>query len=211
MRQLEHEIAYRGEEIMKMLQSRPITVCGIGAIGSNLIENMIRQGFETIRAIDDDRIDAHNLHTQIWAKRDIGLLKTQALKNHIFNINQISVDVVKLRLTGNSIPKYLKKGAIVIDGFDNAESRKLVQKYCKENDIDCMHIGLYQNYAEVIWNENYTIEDDSAAADVCEYPLARNVILLAVSVATEVLIRFISQGIKSQYTITLGDFKISQY
>jgi molybdopterin/thiamine biosynthesis adenylyltransferase len=208
MRTLEHEIVFRGEEAMKAFRDRPITVCGAGAIGSNLVDNMVRQGFETIRVIDDDRVDAHNLHTQIWQKRDVGLLKTQALNNHVFNVMKMSLDAVKIRLTESSVAKYLKKGAIVIDGFDNAESRKIVSNYCKDNGIDCLHIGLYQNYAEVIWNEKYVIEDDSREADVCEYPLARNVILLAVSVATEVLIRFIISGAKEDYTITLGDFKV---
>lgn len=208
MRTLEHEIVYRGEEILQKIKNQPVIVCGAGAIGSNLIDNMARQGFEKITVIDFDRVDDHNRHTQIWTKRDVGTLKVHALKNYVFNAMQISIDFKKIKLTESSVSDLLKKDSIVIDGFDNAESRRIVTQYCKDNSIECLHVGLYQDYAEIIWNEYYDTPDDSRAADVCEYPLARNVILLAVSVVTEVLIRFISKGIKEQYTITLGDFKI---
>jgi len=208
MRILEHEIVYRGEDVMSLLADRKIIVCGAGAIGSNLVDNMVRQGFRKITVIDDDRVESHNIHTQIWNKRDAGILKVQALKNNVFNSMQVSIEAQKLRLTEETVPKLLSKGSIVIDGFDNSDSRKIVSEYCRNNGIECLHVGLYENYAEIIWNERYIIQDDAQAADVCEYPLARNVILLAISVATEVLIRFISQGRKEQYTITLGDFRI---
>jgi hypothetical protein len=44
--------------------------------------------------------------------------------------------------------------------------------------------------------------------DVCEYPLARNIILLAVAIATESLITFIESRQKYSYILTLKDLKI---
>lgn len=208
MRTLEHEISFRGEELIKKMGSYPIVVCGAGAIGSNLIDNMVRQGFSKITVIDDDRVEDHNRQTQVYSKRDVGTLKVQALRGIIFNNMAVQIETQKLRLTDKTVSALLPKGSLVVDGFDNAQSRGIVTDYCKRNKIDCLHVGLFQNYAEAIWNEQYRLDGDSKGSDVCEYPLARNVILLAVSVATEVIIRFIATGKKEQYTITLGDFKI---
>jgi len=208
MRTLEHEINFRGEDLMKKIGSYSIVVCGAGAIGSNLIDNMVRQGFTRITVIDDDRVEDHNRQTQIYSRRDVGSLKVQALRSIVFNNMSVQIEAQKLRLTEKTVSSLLTKGSLVVDGFDNAQSRGIVTDYCRKNGIDCLHVGLFQNYAEAIWNEQYHLDGDSKGADICEYPLARNVILLAVSVATEVIIRYIATGKKEQYTITLGDFRI---
>lgn len=203
-----HEEVYRGNRILEKIESFRVFVCGCGAIGSNLIDNMARQGFRNITVVDMDRVEDHNRNTQIWGRRDVGQLKTKALVNRIFNDMAIPVLTTSIKVTEDNIDKLLKGLTFIVDGFDNTESRKLVTDYCKVHKIDCLHVGLNAGYAELIWNEQYTVPKKSGT-DVCEYPLARNVVLLAVSVATEVIIRYIVKGIKESYTITLGDFKIS--
>lgn len=209
MRILEHEIVYRGEDVVEKLSKTPIVICGAGAIGSNLVDNMVRQGFRSLTVIDDDRIEEHNRHTQIWQRRDVGSLKVAALKNHCFNIMQVSIIPQNMRLSEGTVNKLLPKGSLVVDGFDNSTSRQIVQDHCRSKDIECLHVGLAENYAEVVWDEYYRVPGDSRAADVCEYPLARNIVMLSVAVATEVLIRYIVTGTKEQHTITLKDFCVA--
>jgi molybdopterin/thiamine biosynthesis adenylyltransferase len=209
MNTLAHEEVYRGKALLDKMASQAITVCGCGAVGSNFIDNAVRQGFKKIAVIDMDRIEDHNRHTQIWDKRVIGTLKAAAIKNHTFNVMGVMVDAISKKLEGDNIKKLISEDSIVIDGFDNSASRKLVTDFCRDNNIDCLHVGLYQDYAEIVWNEFYTPPEPSSGPDVCEYPLARNIILMAVAVATDVLIRFLDTGVKENYTITLKDFKIS--
>ena len=47
------------------------------------------------------------------------------------------------------------------------------------------------------------------AGDVCDYPLARNLVLLVVAVASEVIVRFALTGIRQDFSVTLRDFAIS--
>lgn len=209
MRVLEHEIVYRGEEAIEKISKIPLVVCGAGAIGSNLVDNMVRQGFRNISVIDDDRIEDHNRHTQIWQRRDVGSLKVAALKNHCFNTMQVSITPQQLRLSEGTTKKLLPSGSLVIDGFDNSSSRQVVQDYCRSQGIECLHVGLAENYAEVVWDEHYRVPGDPQTMDVCEYPLARNTVMLAVTVATEVILRYVIAGVKEQYTLTLKDFKIT--
>jgi molybdopterin/thiamine biosynthesis adenylyltransferase len=205
-----HEIVYRTENLIKKMGETPIFVCGAGAVGSNFIDSIIRQGFKNVTVIDMDRVEDHNRNTQIWGRRDIGQKKATMLKMHAFNDMGVSITDIPNELTAANISKNIKpqKDLIVIDGFDNSSSRRLVTEYCSINKIKCLHVGLYQDYAEIIWNDFYRVPNDSEALDVCEYPLARNVILLAVSVASEVVIRNIDKGLQENYTITLKDFKI---
>ena len=79
-----HEEIYRGKNLTEKLAKHSLTVCGAGALGSNLIDNLTRQGFTGIKVIDMDRVEVHNLNTQVYADADVGALKVDALKNKIF-------------------------------------------------------------------------------------------------------------------------------
>jgi molybdopterin-synthase adenylyltransferase len=72
---------------------------------------------------------------------------------------------------------------------------------------NCLHDGLDADYCEAISDERYRVPND-VAGDVCEYPLARNLVLLAVAVASELLISFVLDGSKLDYSATLADFAI---
>jgi molybdopterin/thiamine biosynthesis adenylyltransferase len=205
-----HEEVYRTEKLLRSMASTNVTICGCGAIGSNLIDNMCRQGFVYLTTIDMDRIEDHNRSTQIWDRTEIGLLKADTMKRKAYNSTGAMVTPIAKELTGDNVKKFLKGSALVIDSFDNSKSRQLVYDHCKDSKIECLHVGLFRDYAEVIWNDSYTVPKDTGARDMCEYPLARNVILLSVAVATESIIRFIQDGSKQSFTITLKDLKINR-
>jgi hypothetical protein len=48
------------------------------------------------------------------------------------------------------------------------------------------------------------------AGDVCEYPLARNLVLPAVVVASETLVRYVLEGKRESRSATLADFAVRQ-
>jgi molybdopterin/thiamine biosynthesis adenylyltransferase len=209
MKTFVHEEKYRGEDLLEKISNCQLIVCGAGAIGSNLVDNMIRQGFKQFSVIDFDRVEDHNRHTQLWGRRDVGQLKTAALKSYAFNSLGVTIEDIPKKLDGENVAKLLKKDFIIIDGFDNSESRRIVTEHCRKNNILCLHVGLYKDTAEVTWNRIYRVPDNVTGLDVCEYPLARNIIILAVAIATESIIRFLDEGVQESYTITLKDFKIS--
>jgi molybdopterin/thiamine biosynthesis adenylyltransferase len=209
MNTLAHEEKYRGDKLLKKISECDLTFCGAGAIGSNLVDNMVRQGFKKVTVIDFDRVEDHNRHTQIYGRRDIGQLKVAALKTAVFNNMGVTMTDVGRKLEAANIEKYLKKNTLVIDGFDNTESRKLVTDHCTKAKIPCLHVGLYKDIAEVTWNAVYRVPQAVEGLDVCEYPLARNIILMAITVATESVIRHLATGVQESYIITLGDMKIS--
>jgi hypothetical protein len=46
------------------------------------------------------------------------------------------------------------------------------------------------------------------AGDVCDYPLARNLVLLVIAVASEIVVRFALGGARQDCSVTLRDFAI---
>jgi hypothetical protein len=73
--------------------------------------------------------------------------------------------------------------------------------------LTCLHVGLFADYGEVIWDERYRVPRN-VTEEVCDYPLARNLVQLTVAVAAETLIRSILEGIRQDWSITLGDLAI---
>ena len=62
----------------------------------------------------------------------------------------------------------------------------------------------------IIWNDRYRVPSP-AHDDVCDYPLARNLVTLAVSVACEVLVDFVATDAQQSYTVTLADFAVRPF
>jgi len=210
MNTLIHEEKYRGDGLLKKMAEQEFVVCGAGALGSNIVENMARQGFKKFTVIDFDRVDDHNRHTQAYDRRDVGQLKVTALKSRIFNIMGLTITDVAKKLEESNLKKHLKKDSIIIDGFDNSESRGLVTKYCMENNILCLHAGLYKDYAEIKWNPVYRVPEPVKGLDVCEYPLARNIVMMASIVTIETIINYLELGVFNNFEITLKDMTIFQ-
>ncbi len=187
-----------------------IAVCGAGALGANIVENLARQGFAHIRSIDFDRIEERNLSTQPYYASDIGAFKAKILANSVYRALGVRVDARAEELTAASTAKLLGGVALVVDAFDNSASRQVVKDYCDNTGAACLHVGLASEYSEIIWNEIYRVPSD-AGEDNCDYPLARNLVMMTVAVASEVIARFAATGERQSFTVTLGDFAVRPY
>jgi molybdopterin/thiamine biosynthesis adenylyltransferase len=202
-----HEELYRGADQVARLAAVPVTVCGAGALGSLLADNLARQGVRQLAVIDRDRVEEHNVGTQLYGESEVGTWKVDALRQRLFRAVGVEIEAVPKELTERNARSLLKGSGLVIDTFDNSASRQLVQEHCRAAPLPCLHVGLNADYAEVIWDEEYRVPQD-VAGDVCDYPLARNLILLAVAVASEVVLRFVMDGVRESWSLTLRDFTI---
>jgi molybdopterin/thiamine biosynthesis adenylyltransferase len=202
-----HEAIYRGADQVARLEGRRLTICGAGALGSHLADNLARQGFRDLRVIDRDRVEEHNIGTQLYGESDVGAWKVEVLRQRLFRSTGIEIDALRKELSDRSARTLLQDGGLVIDTFDNSASRRLVQEHCRGLTLPCLHVGLYADYGEVIWDERYRVPQD-LAGDVCDYPLARNLILLVVAVASEAVVRFALTDTRHDWSITLRDFAV---
>lgn len=184
-----------------------ITICGAGALGANITENLARSGFSKLRVIDCDRIEERNLSTQPYYRSDVGAFKVKILTNSLYRALGVKIDGQAQKLTEENAGKLLGKSELVIDTFDNSISRSAVKNYCADSNISCVHVGLASEYSEIIWNENYRVPSP-VNDDICDYPLARNLVMLTVAVACEVVVNFAATKQQDNFTVTLGDFAV---
>ena len=204
-----HEQLYRTQELLLKLRETQVTVCGAGALGANLIETLARIGFRKLRVIDFDRVEERNLSSQPYYRSDIGAHKVKILANSLFRALGVQLDSVTDRLTTDNARKLLQGSQIVVDTFDNSVSRAAVKQACEVYGIACLHAGMASDFAEITWNEQYRVPS-ATQDDVCDYPLARNLVMLTVAVTSETLIHFIENQEKNGFMITLRDLNVRQ-
>ena len=207
-----HEEILRGEDLTKKLGAKHLTICGGGALGSNLIDMLARQGFSRLRVIDKDRVEIHNINTQTFDEADVGAQKATAIQSKAFRATGIEIEAEAKELKKGTIKKLFKGTDLVIDAFDNSASRQLVQEYCRANNIMCLHAGMEAEYGEVVWDAVYKVPDDGGE-DICDYPLARNLVMFVVAIACEEIVNFCLES-KPRFAsrcITLKDLAIRPY
>jgi molybdopterin/thiamine biosynthesis adenylyltransferase len=205
-----HEIEFRGAELIQKLGTLRVTLCGAGALGSNLADSLARQGANNLCIIDRDKVEESNIGTQLYLPSEVGAWKAEVLRNRLFRTTGIEVEAIKKELTSANAAKLLGESELILDLFDNSASRSLVQQTARERGIPCLHVGLTADYAEVIWDADYRVPQD-APGDVCDYPLARNLVLFAVVVAAETILNSLRDGTQVNRTLTLRDLAVREW
>lgn len=205
-----HEQLHRGPEMMERLAAFRVCVCGAGALGANITETLARAGFKALRVVDHDRVEERNLSTQPWQRSDIGAMKAKTLANMLYRAVGATVEWKGETLDAGNAAKLLAGADLVVDAFDNSASRRAVADYATGTGTPCLHAGLAAGFAEVIWNEAYRVPSETNDDD-CDYPLARNLVMLTVAIACESAISFVVTGDRRSFTVTLGDLTVSPF
>lgn len=204
-----HEEIFRGKDLVQKLSKLKVTVCGAGALGSNLVDTLCRQGFSDLKVIDNDTVDVHNINTQVYGDMDVGALKVNALKNKVFRHVGTEIVAENKKLDAGTVKSLLKNSGLVVDCFDNTAARQCVQDECRRAKIPCLHAGLNTDYGEVFWDQKYKVPPD-VAGDVCDYPLARNLIMVIVAITAEEIMDFVlsKKPRLGNWSLTLKDLAI---
>ena len=143
-----------GEAGQRALLKSRVTLCGCGALGTVLANHLARAGVGTIRIIDRDFIETHNLQRQILFDEDDvaeNLPKAEAAARKIRAINStIAVEPVVTDLDHTNILDLVGDADLILDGTDNFETRYLI------NDA-AVKLGKPWIYGGVIGSEGQTM------------------------------------------------------
>ncbi len=180
-------------------------ICGIGAAGANIFMNLLyAYPNATFTVVDFDKVEDRNVNpgTQPYTKADINRPKTQALQRIAQTLKQKRIDAANIKITSQrDITDRVKdpKTTLIIDAFDNAESRNLFIELPKKYNV--LHVGFSPVLSgEAAWNEFYekvTVSKADKVVDVCEMAIARSFIMALTGMASIVISNFIESGKKT--------------
>ena len=123
-----HEQLYRGADSLTKLAATRLTLCGAGALGSHLADNLARQGFTRLRVIDRDRVEGHNVGTQLYGEAEVGAWKVEVLRQRLFRAAGVEADAGRKELTERNARSLVQGAGLVLDTFDNSAARRPVRR-----------------------------------------------------------------------------------
>ncbi len=147
-----------------------IVFCGGGALGSHGLF-LARDLEHELAVIDFDRVETKNLASQWFVKQMVGKNKATALKMQLLNFYGVKIRDFTVKLTSLNAEALLGPADLVVECFDNAESRQVVQDFVRERQKPCVHTGLAANgeFGVVRWDGHFTIDREATAGQAtCE-------------------------------------------
>jgi adenylyltransferase/sulfurtransferase len=119
-----------GEEGQRKLLASKVTLCGCGALGTVLANNLARAGVGSIKVVDRDFIEPSNLQRQVlFDENDVteNLPKAEAAARKLRAINSsINIESVVTDIDRTNIESLCEGSDLILDGTDNFEIRYLI-------------------------------------------------------------------------------------
>ena len=126
-----------GEDVQEKFSSATVAICGLGGLGSNIAIPLARAGVGKLILIDFDRVDITNLHRQQYKANQIGMNKTDALRDNLLEITPyIEFETHTERVIEENAVRLLQGADIICEAFDNAECKAMLTNLVLETMPD---------------------------------------------------------------------------
>jgi sulfur carrier protein ThiS adenylyltransferase len=117
----------RFSEIRDHLAQFRVGIAGAGGLGSNCAVALARSGIGTLVVSDFDIIEPANLNRQYYFASQVGMLKSNALKENIARINpDITVIAHTEKLDSNNIAEIFAGCDVVVEAFDRDDMKQML-------------------------------------------------------------------------------------
>lgn len=105
----------------------PITILGVGGIGSWTAFYLAKMGAMALTVVDFDKVEEHNTPSQIYSPDDIGTSKVDALQKIINRFSDRQITPIPFSGTAQEYAASgLPFGKVVIGAVDSLEERKKI-------------------------------------------------------------------------------------
>ena len=122
-----------GKKIQSIFESATVAICGLGGLGSNIAFALARAGVGNLILIDFDSVDITNLHRQQYKASQIGMNKTEALKENLSEITPyVIIETHSVRISDDNAEALLKKADVICEAFDDAEAKAMLTNFVLE-------------------------------------------------------------------------------
>jgi tRNA threonylcarbamoyladenosine dehydratase len=121
-----------GREKRETLDSKKVTIVGMGAVGGYALESLARSGVGHFLLVDFDRVNVTNINRQLLAlESTLGALKVEAAKRRILDINpQCRVEIYPGFAHNETVEEILQdKPDVLVDAIDSMAPKLTLLEY----------------------------------------------------------------------------------
>ena len=185
--------------------AKRVAFCGVGALGSTAAV-LTRNVDAELRFIDFDRVESKNLLSHAYVKQSVGKNKAEALKLKFSNFFAKKAEAFGVRLTSANAEALLGESDLLVDCFDNIESRRLLSDFARRTGKPLIHAALSGDgtFGMVRWDEHFAPDaEDRAGQATCEGGEHLPIIGLIGAALARAVQDFVSKGHRSNFMIGL--------
>lgn len=126
-----------GEKLQTKFSSVTVAICGLGGLGSNVAVSLARAGIGKLILIDFDRVDITNLHRQQYKANQLGMNKTDALRDNLLEIAPyVTLETHTICVKEENATHLLQGADIICEAFDDAECKAMLTNLVLEEMPD---------------------------------------------------------------------------
>ncbi|RKX84931.1 MAG: sulfur carrier protein ThiS adenylyltransferase ThiF, partial [Spirochaetes bacterium] len=115
------------KEVTHRLAKGAVGIAGLGGLGSNVAVMLARAGIGRLVIADFDRVETGNLNRQFYFTEQIGLEKTEALKDILGRVNPfVEITAFNTKITDSNIKRIFGRCDIIVEAFDKPEYKVMV-------------------------------------------------------------------------------------
>lgn len=135
------EMYSRSKGILEVdiLSNKRVMIIGLGSFGSQIAVELAKAGVGEFALFDFDKVELHNLARHTCTIKDLGRLKTNAIKDAVIGKNKLAkVDLFPINITDHKdlMGEQVSKADLIICATDNNASRfYLTQCLLKYNKV----------------------------------------------------------------------------
>jgi len=126
-----------GREGQAKLARSKVAVVGLGGLGTVSSLYLTLAGVGHLRLIDQDTVEAHNLHRQVlYTLKDLRYPKAEVSAKRLRTVNPfVKVEAITENINPDNVEGLLRGMDCVVDGLDNMRTRYLVNRACAKLKI----------------------------------------------------------------------------
>lgn len=181
-----------------------VTIVGLGALGSHLV--LLGRNWDAVlRVIDFDRVESKNTQSQFHVKQSMGKNKAVALKTAMQGLYGVKLEAHSVKVGSSNREFMLQDADLVIDCTDNHKARDIIQEYCTDVGLPCLHgcLSADGSFARVVWTENFRPDKEDPEGDAtCEDGENLPFHAQAAAMIAQVAQKFLETGKKESYQLT---------
>ena len=115
------------DEMREKLRRAKVAVAGLGGLGSNIAVMLARSGIGHLFLVDFDVVDVTNLNRQMYFISHLGLPKTEALPQILYQINPyLTCESVRIKVMPENVRELFKEYPIVCEAFDKPDQKAML-------------------------------------------------------------------------------------
>ncbi|MEN3046083.1 MAG: ThiF family adenylyltransferase, partial [Candidatus Hydrothermales bacterium] len=128
---------------LDVLKYHKVLIVGLGALGSNILDLMIRIGFKNLILVDRDYVEFHDLlNSPLYIKEDaeMGKPKVIASQEKIKSIDEsINLKIFFEDFSPSFLKDFNEDISLIVDAVDNLETRFLINEFSFKKRVPWIH------------------------------------------------------------------------